>query len=390
MTLLYLAWQGVRGRAFRTLIVGLFVFILAGFLLVTTVILWGVEESLHTGIERLGADLIVIANDPTEQAQAEVLAGNPAAGEPMPLEYVARIRGMNAVKEATPQLYLGTISGSPDRVKVVAFDPQTDFLVLPWLRDRRVPLGRGDALAGAALQRMDSTASLSVNGFDLHLAGRLETTGLWLDRALFVPFDTARQMIARGVFPGRDSAKNATSIAVNVKPGYDVSRTALEITLAVPGVYSVRTPKLMRTLAAQRAGLIQTLPFALAAVWIAAVALTGFMFSMMVDERRRELGLLRAAGATRKFIFRLILTESSVPVIAGGLAGILCGGGFLLVSRSRLVSALDLPVLLPSWSEIIFFMAGSFAFCLALVIPALLFPALRAGRMDPAAAMRQR
>jgi putative ABC transport system permease protein len=145
---------------------------------------------------------------------------------------------------------------------------------------------------------------------------------------------------------------------------------------------------LLRTLAAG-AGLTQILFSALVIIWIVAVVLTAFIFSMIVDERRREMGLLRAAGATRNFIFRLILTESSFPAVAGGLAGIIIGGSFLFIFRTWLISALGMPVLFPSWSALVFFMAGSFILSLALVLPALLYPALRASRMDPAAAMRQ-
>jgi putative ABC transport system permease protein len=196
-------------------------------------------------------------------------------------------------------------------------------------------------------------------------------------------------MIAGGAFPGKISGETATSIAVNLRPGYDGARTALEITLAAPGTYAVRSPRLLRTLAAQRAWLTQILFSALVIIWIVAVVLTAFIFSMIVDERRREMGLLRAAGATRNFIFRLILTESSFPAVAGGLAGIIIGGSFLFIFRTWLISALEMPVLFPSWSALVFLMAGSFILSLALVLPALLYPALRASRMDPAAAMRQ-
>lgn len=393
MTLLYLAWRGVRARAFRGLLIGLFILILTGFLLSTTVILWGVEENLRTGMERLGADLIVIPYDPTEKAQTEVLTGKLATGETMPLDYVGRIREMKAVKQATPQLYLGRIRGSPwsaaEELYVVAFDPDSDFFILPWLKDKRISTGPRNVVGGAAVNRIRPAEPFWVNGYELNFAGCLEPTGIWLDRALFVTFEAARGMIARGAFSGGVSAETATSIPVNLKPGYDTARTALEMTLAVPGIYPVRAPKLLKTLASQRAGLIQTLFFALAIIWIVAVALTGFIFSMIVDERRREMGLLRAAGATRKFIFRLILTENSFPAVAGGFAGILIGGGFLFMFRSWLISALGMRVLFPSWSGLVFFMAGSIILSLVLVLPALLYPALRASRMDPAAAMRQ-
>jgi putative ABC transport system permease protein len=393
VTLLYLAWRGVRARAFRSLLISFFIFILAGFLLSTTMILWGVEDSLRTGMERLGADFIVVPYDATEQVQAEILTGKPATREAMPLNYVERIREMQAVKQATPQLYLGTIKGSPwsaaEELYVFAFDPHTDFFILPWLKDNRISPGPRDVIGGAAVDRIGPALALSVNGFELNFAGRLEPTGIWLDRTLFVSFETARRLIAGGAFSEGVSAQTATSFAVNLKPGYDGARTALEMTLAVPGIHPVRAPRLLRTLAAQRAGLIQTLLSALGIVWIVTVALTGFIFSMVVDGRRREMGLLRASGATRRFIFRLILAESSFPAVAGGVAGIFLGGVSLLLFRSWLIAAFEIRVLLPSPAGFVLFMAGSLVLSLVLVLPALLYPALRASRMDPAAAMRQ-
>ncbi len=393
MTLLYLAWRGVRARAFGSTLIGLFMLILAGFLLSTTVILWGVEENLRTGMERLGADFIVIPYDATEQAQTEVLTGKPATREALPLDYVGRIREMKAVKQATPQLYLGTIPGSPwsaaDELYIIAFDPNTDFSILPWLKDKRISPGPRDVIGGAAVNRIGVARPLSVNGYELNFAGRLEPTGMWLDRALFLSFEAARRMIAGGAFFGGVSAETATSFVVNLKPGYDGGRTALEMTLAVPGIYPVRAPRLLRTLAGQRGGLIQILFLALGIIWIVAVALTGFIFSIIVDGRRREMGLLRAAGATRNFIFRLVLAESSVPALAGGFAGIFTGGVFLVLFRSWLIAALEIRVLFPSLSALVLFMAGSLFISLVLVLPALLYPALRASRMDPAAAMRQ-
>jgi putative ABC transport system permease protein len=195
MSLLYLAWRGVRARAFRSLLIGLLVLILTGFLLSTTVILGGVEESLRTGMERLGADLIVIANDPTEEVQTEVLTGRLVTRESIPLEYVGRIREMNAVKQATPQLFLGTVSGSAwsaaDELYVVAFDPETDFFILPWLKDKRISPDLHDVLGGAAVNRIESGRPVFIRGSELRFAGRLEPTGIWLDRTLFVTFETA-------------------------------------------------------------------------------------------------------------------------------------------------------------------------------------------------------
>jgi putative ABC transport system permease protein len=108
-----------------------------------------------------------------------------------------------------------------------------------------------------------------------------------------------------------------------------------------------------------------------------------------VDERRREIGMLRAAGASRNFIFRLFLAESSLLAVGGGFAGIILGTSLLYFLRSWLMSALEIRVLFPSWPALGLFTIGSFLIALLLVLPALLYPAIRASRLDPAVAMRE-
>jgi len=394
VTPLYLALRGIKGRLFRSLLIGFFILVLTGFLLTTTVILWGMEESLRTGMERLGADIIVIPYDATEQAQKEVLTGRLATGDSMPADHVRRILQMEAVERASPQLYLGTISGSvystAEKLYIIAFDPKTDFTILPWLKEKPAkPLGIRDTIGGASINRIAPSEHILVNGYKLSLVGDLEPTGIWFDQALFVTFDTARDMIAHRAISHGVSTDTVTLIAVDLNPGYDAARTALEMMLVAPGIWPVRAPKLMTTLAAQRAGLIQSLFLALGIIWILAVLLTGFVFSLIVDERRREVGMLRAAGASRNFILRLFLTESSFLAIGGGFAGIILGTLLLYFLRSRLMSALEIRVLFPSWPGLVLFTIACFLIALILLLPALLYPAIRASRLDPAVAMRE-
>ncbi len=133
---------------------------------------------------------------------------------------------------------------------------------------------------------------------------------------------------------------------------------------------------------------MHTLVLALAMIWAAAVLLSGFLFSLIVHERRREIGVLRASGASRGFIFRLMLAESSLVAAGGGAAGIVGGTLLIFFLRSWLISALDLHVLIPPGPGVPVFMLGCFVLSLVLIFPALLFPAVRASRLDPALAMR--
>jgi putative ABC transport system permease protein len=164
---------------------------------------------------------------------------------------------------------------------------------------------------------------------------------------------------------------------------------AMEMVLVAPGIWPVQAPKLMTILASQRAGLIKSLFIALGIIWILAVILTGFVFSIIVNERRREIGMLRATGASRNFIFRLFLAESAILAIGGGVAGIILSTLFLYFTRSWIMSTLEIRVLLPALPGLVAFIVVCFLIALILVLPALLYPAVRASRLDPAVAMRE-
>ena len=394
MSLLYLVLRGLKERQFRSLLIAFFILVLTGFLLATTVILWGMEENLRIGMERLGADIVVIPFDVTEQAQEEVLAGMLPAKDSMPAGHVRRILEMKAVKRASPQLYLSTIKGSPyssaNELRIVAFDPKTDFTILPWLKyELPKPLGIRDAIGGALINKIDPPEHILANGYELALVGKLEPTGIWFDQTVFVTFETAREMIVKGAISAEVSADTVTSISVDLKPGYDAARTATEMLLVAPGIWPVQATKVMTTLAAQRAGLIQSLFLALSTIWIFTVVLTGFVFSLIVNEQRREIGMFRAVGASRHFIFRLFLTEGAILASVGGLTGMIVTTFLLYFLRTWLMSAFEVRIYLPSLPGLVVSMIGCFLIALLLVLPALLYPAIRASRLDPAVAMRE-
>lgn len=97
-----------------------------------------------------------------------------------------------------------------------------------------------------------------------------------------------------------------------------------------------------------------------------------------VLERRREIGLRRALGATRGHIRAQFLTEALLLSIIGGLFGVLCGAGLTMVMS--LVH--DWQMTLPVESIVIGVSA-------TLLIGAIagLYPAIRAARTPPTAAL---
>src|SRR5919202_447611 len=109
--------------------------------------------------------------------------------------------------------------------------------------------------------------------------------------------------------------------------------------------------------------------------------------SMTVLERTRELGMLRALGATRAMISRSVILEACILGVVGSALGVLFGYGMAkaLVYLFGRAYRFEITELSPS----------PFAFVSAVVIGivvtvlAALYPALRAGRVSPVEAMRR-
>ncbi len=399
MNLWRLISQSIRGRRLRSGLIIIFITLLAGLMLSSTLVLRGMESGLRTGMERLGADIIILPYHGWEPivAKGALLTGEVVFGYWMRGDNLEKIARLEGVERVSPQIHLQSLTGtslcSAKELYIVAFDPKTDFTVQPWLKERlNSPLGLGEAIGGDCVT-VPPGAPITLDGYQLDLAGKLLPTGMWLDQTIFFSLETAEAMMREpgisSIIPPDMPADAISTIVVKVKPDYSTETVALDSIMAAPATYPIRSTQLMRLLSAQRAGLLTTLFMTLGIVWALAVVLTGLIFSLMVTERRREIGMLRAVGASRNFIFRLFLTESSSLAVGGAVIGVILGAIIVYAIRSWLVSTLGIEFLMPSLLGLLALMVIVLAAALIVSLPALLYPAIRASRIDPAETMRE-
>jgi putative ABC transport system permease protein len=101
---------------------------------------------------------------------------------------------------------------------------------------------------------------------------------------------------------------------------------------------------------------------------------------MSITERTREIGLRKALGATQGDIRRQFLVEAVVLALLGGVQGV--AGGWLLATL--VATATPLPARITAWSVGLALALGA-----GTGIAFGVYPASRAARLDPIAAMRQ-
>jgi putative ABC transport system permease protein len=146
-----------------------------------------------------------------------------------------------------------------------------------------------------------------------------------------------------------------------------------------PGEVNVSQPSAALTAQVEAKGAFDTLFLGLGAValLVGAVGVANIMI-ISVLERRSEIGLRRALGATRNHIRAQFLAEAILLALAGGMAGVLAGAAATAVYAHSKGWATVIPPV--AW-------AGGLGATIVIGAAAGLLPALRAARMPPTEAL---
>lgn len=171
----------------------------------------------------------------------------------------------------------------------------------------------------------------------------------------------------------------ATDLEIHVKPGTDPKAVQAAIREAVGGepfVYSGA-----EALAGVRSALTQVTAVIAIIGWIVvAVSAITLLNTLMLSvlDRRREIGVLRAIGSTRRFTLNAILAEASGIGIVGGILGLILGGAIQYLISIAMTNVLSIDVVWQASPMMIVIGLLAVVICLLGAVP----PAMRAARLN--------
>jgi putative ABC transport system permease protein len=236
-------------------------------------------------------------------------------------------------------------------------------------------------------------SKIKLYGYDLALLGNLEPTGTNLDRTLFMTFPTAYRMAqvsqTQAAVPLPILQDKVSSIMVKIAPDADPDVVARDIQSSLQNVTATVSPEMFGTYRSQVSGLMRTMLIVLALTVALAAGITALVFWMAVHDRRRQIGVLRALGATQRYVMASYMTEAVLLALAGGVVGVVLAGVGLFLFRDALVSVLGFPFLFPSIGWLTGLVVAGLVVALVVVAAAAALPAWRAAREEPADAMRE-
>jgi len=296
------------------------------------------ETRIYSQLEKYGPNLMIIPAISNLDVQlGDLSLGTLTVGENyIPEETLPQIRQIadGEIREAlgiedegniatlAPKLYMNTEVGGVS-VMVVGVDPQEERKIKTWWRIQEGEyLERTDqALVGATtaeLLGLNIGDKIALNGVDVTITGILEETGSNEDYQIFVPLETLQKAFSKeGLVSSIDIRALCNACPVEI--------IADSINQSIPGVRAVA----VKQVAAAEMGMMERMnKFMLALAGITlAVGCFGVVNTMMtsVHERIRDIGIMRAVGASRNQIIKVFIYEAIIIGIVGGIFGYMAG-----------------------------------------------------------------
>ncbi len=396
LTTVNIAFHNLKRKPFRAagliVLVAIFAFTLFG----GTVLLICLENGMNNLSKRMGADILTVPDGYEADIQSALLRGEPSTFY-FDAGMTGKIASVAGVAAVSPQLYIATLNTSccAYPIQIIGFDPETDFVVQPWLPSAlNHLLADGEIVVGNNLKAGAGQKLKFFNQLFL-IAARLEKTGMGFDSSVFMNLSTAKQ-VARAserikAHPVAENSNLISSVAVKIQNGYDVKNVANNIlqAYAKEGVHVVVTKNMVSDISGSLRGLT-TYIFVLAGIlWALAVIVLMIVFSVTLNERRREFSIFRVLGAPRSKLVKLILCESSLISLAGTLAGIVAATLIVFPFSTYIGSSLGQPYLQPSYWSIFIVAAMSFLISFTMGPLASAYSAIKIGCSEIYTAMRE-
>jgi len=396
MRIPYLAVKNITRKPFRSLALILSVALVSGLLFAGAISLKGVLTSISLGAKRLGADLMVVPEGHEDKVRTTLIAGKPAPIY-MPADILDKVKKVKGVKQASPQLFIKAAiypcCTDVDAI-LIAFDPLTDFTVSPWLKDALDrPLRKDEVIIGRSIP-VEKGAEMTFYGKALTVAGYLSDTGFeYIDHGVFMTFETAREMIRQSKEKAKEPLKitedSISTVLVQLDPSVSPERGAVFVEYEVKGVKAIAAQDVVGAVKAQLLVLLKILLSVGFALWAVTLVLITVVFSMILNERQREIGIIRSLGAKKQAVFSLITLEALIISAIGGGLGIGAGGIVMYLLKKPVMTAFKLPYLWPDNAFIISAGAGTLLVAVMTGIAAVFYPAFRCSRMEPYEAIRK-
>ncbi|MCF6262605.1 MAG: ABC transporter permease [Xanthomonadales bacterium] len=398
------ALESIRAHGFRSLLTSLGIIIGVTSVIAVVSIVQGMSESINAQFAGLGSNsLTVRSHTPFKQA----MQGKYSKLQDSDMRAI--VRQVDGISHVTPVLYANTGSRGgisyraqsatsnimgigPSYLKVNGIYPQSGrFFTRDDENRRRLVCAIGvDIIENLELPKDPIGEFFLIGNNWCKIIGVIEKRGEILgfsqDNYVLLPYATARRIIGN---TRRDLDIQVQLLVEDMNRMEEVKsrirrvlRIQHKLKAGQPDDFKVQTAEqltesfnaVINTVTAVSAGIVGI------SLLVGGIGIMNIML-VSVTERTREIGILKALGATRNNILLQFLIEALLLSLIGGLVGVALGYG-----AGALVAAMlpgFPPAFVPLWAVLL-----SFGFCAAVGVIFGIIPAAKASQLDPIDALR--
>ncbi|MET9653157.1 FtsX-like permease family protein [Streptomyces sp. NPDC006460] len=358
-------------------------------------------DTMNTTFDKLFAST---ASDVTLSAKSGGTDEIPANGRPesFPASLVDQVRKAEGVKDAQGSVVSLGVTVVDARNKNVGPTSGAPTIAVNWTPNelRSVEISSGHEPRGPTevlvdggtaekhgLKIGDELRTIAVTGdFTAKISG-IADFKVTNPGATVVYFDTAtaqRELLGKeGLF---------TQVLADAAPGVSDETLKRNIASAVGADYKLQTAAEVADEGREDiAGFLDVMKYAMLGfagiAFLVGIFLIVNTFSMLVAQRTREIGLMRAIGSSRRQVNRSVLVEALLLGVVGSVAGVAAGVG-LAVGLMELMSSMGMELstqdLTVAWTT----PAVGLGLGVVVTVVAAYVPARRAGKVSPMAALR--
>lgn len=344
--------------------------------------------------------------DVTVSPKSAKVDDTPESGKPesLPASVVARVEKADGVKKAEGGVSSMAVTVVDSHNKNMGSETGAPTIAGNWTQNdlRSMEITSGHAPRGPTEAMVDSDTA---EKHHLKIGDELRTIAVTGDikakisgiaafkvtnpGAAIVYLDTAtaqqKLLGSAGVF---------TQISVTAEPGVSDTQLKKNVATALDGstAYKVQTQKEAAASNKDSMGsFLDVLKYAMLGfagiAFLVGIFLIVNTFSMLVAQRTREIGLMRAIGSSRKQVNRSVLLEAVLLGIVGSILGVGAGIG-LAVGLMKVMGAVGMELstkdLTVAWTTPVV----GLALGIIVTVLAAYIPARRAGKVSPMAALR--
>ncbi|HBV85105.1 FtsX-like permease family protein [Desulfosporosinus sp.] len=385
MRLTNIALQNIRRRKMRSALLMLSVIIGVASIIFLYSTTQAMQEDVANKLDQFGSNILILPDSGQSLTFGGITVEAPTQIKELDMSLIPlmqTIKNKETLATIAPKLLANTnLKGR--EILLLGVDFSQEFKLKKWwkvdgLSKNQLP-SAGEVILGsdvALALGLSPNQTVTIKGQDFKVAGIIQSTGSSEnDQAVFMDLTVLQKLTKR---------PNAISLIETAALCYTcpIEEITQQLSAKLPGT---KVTALMSTLESRDDTVSKFNLFARSVSLILFLA-SGLVITMTmkssVEERTREIGILRAIGFRKRHIIQIVLAEAGWLSLLGGLLGYILGMGMAVSFGSDLMKA---QVHIPWQPDLLMYALSA---SLIIGLTASFYPAWKGSRLDPTESLR--